>query len=379
MRNIYQKLSLLILLIISTLPAQELSRRVISIPDILGYKTLKCDFHTHTVFSDGRVWPTLRIEEAWQDGLDAIAITDHIEYRPHKEYVKGDHNTSYELALPVSKKFGITLIHGAEITRGMPPGHLNALFISDANKLAIDSFRLVIQEVKNQGGLVFWNHPGWVRHQPDGIARWYDEHSWIEGTGILKGIEVVNELNYYPEVHQWCLDKNIAMTGNSDIHIPTSMYFDRNAQSHRTATLVFAKKNSSEAIKEAVEAGRTVVWCGNTFYGKPEYLKAICDSSLHFSTTVFSGTGKEWLETELVNNSDINYELVLSQHIEGFEFPDKLTIRGKEIIRFSFRSSAKVSLDKEVVVQYRVTNMYPEPGKQLLLPVPFQIRLQSGK
>lgn len=33
-------------------------RHEIAFTDLSGYKTLKCDFHMHTVFSDGRVWPT---------------------------------------------------------------------------------------------------------------------------------------------------------------------------------------------------------------------------------------------------------------------------------------------------------------------------------
>ena len=45
-------------------------RRIISIPDIEGYMTLKCDFHMHTVFADAQVTPTGRVREAWQDGLD---------------------------------------------------------------------------------------------------------------------------------------------------------------------------------------------------------------------------------------------------------------------------------------------------------------------
>ncbi len=63
------------------------TRREVKIPDISGYRTLKCDLHTHTVFSDGQVWPTVRVEEAWREGLDAIAITDHIEHKPHKQDV----------------------------------------------------------------------------------------------------------------------------------------------------------------------------------------------------------------------------------------------------------------------------------------------------
>ena len=36
----------------------------IDFPDIPGYKTLKCEFHQHTVFSDGSVWPEIRVAEA---------------------------------------------------------------------------------------------------------------------------------------------------------------------------------------------------------------------------------------------------------------------------------------------------------------------------
>ncbi len=32
--------------------------------EVAGYEVLKCDFHTHTMFSDGEVWPTVRVEEA---------------------------------------------------------------------------------------------------------------------------------------------------------------------------------------------------------------------------------------------------------------------------------------------------------------------------
>ena len=53
--------------------------RAIEFPNIPGYLTLKCDLHMHTVFSDGSVWPDIRVEEAVKDGLDAIATTEHLE------------------------------------------------------------------------------------------------------------------------------------------------------------------------------------------------------------------------------------------------------------------------------------------------------------
>jgi len=71
---------------------QPYSGEYIYIPDVEGYKTLKCDFHTHTIFSDGDIKPENRVWEAAIRGLDVIAITDHIEYRPNKDYIKADHN-----------------------------------------------------------------------------------------------------------------------------------------------------------------------------------------------------------------------------------------------------------------------------------------------
>lgn len=52
--------------------AQESYQTEIKIPDILGYKALKCDFYMHSVFSDGQAWPTMRAEEAWREGMEAI-------------------------------------------------------------------------------------------------------------------------------------------------------------------------------------------------------------------------------------------------------------------------------------------------------------------
>lgn len=91
----------------------------VDIPDLDNYQTLKCDFHMHTVFSDGLVWPTVRVDEAYAEGLDAIAITEHLEYRPHKADIQADHNRSYEIMKKYAKDKGVIVIKGSEITRSM--------------------------------------------------------------------------------------------------------------------------------------------------------------------------------------------------------------------------------------------------------------------
>ena len=70
-------------------------RNRIVVPDIPGYKTLKCDLHMHTIYSDGQVSPTQRVLEAWHEGLDAISITDH---QPMPRYFM-------EKSVRVKKKF----------------------------------------------------------------------------------------------------------------------------------------------------------------------------------------------------------------------------------------------------------------------------------
>ena len=60
----------------------------------------------------------MRVDEAWKDGLDAIAITDHIEVRPWKPFVSGgDLNSSFDIAKQRADQIGVIVIKGIEITR----------------------------------------------------------------------------------------------------------------------------------------------------------------------------------------------------------------------------------------------------------------------
>jgi len=277
------------------------SRKEMKLPDIEGYKTLKCDFHMHTIFSDGMVWPEYRVEEAWREGLDAISITDHIENQPSKKYVSGDHNSSYELALPTAIEKDILLIKGGEITRSMPPGHLNALFVEDVNKLDVPKVTDALEEAKKQGAFILWNHPGWEAQQPD-TCLWMPMHQELFEKGLIHGIEVFNEFEYYPVVLDWCINRKLAVIGNSDIHGIVADVYDLNKQ-YRPVTLVFAKERSIPAIKEALFAGRTIALFNNILAGKEELLLQFFRASVSVRHT---GRGNLY---EVSNNSIINYEI----------------------------------------------------------------------
>ena len=88
------------LLILSFLIAHNNGEnRHIEFPNLPGFKTLVCDLHMHSVFSDGSVWPDIRVSEAVREGIDCISTTEHLEYQPHsKDIPHTDRNRAYELA-----------------------------------------------------------------------------------------------------------------------------------------------------------------------------------------------------------------------------------------------------------------------------------------
>lgn len=282
-------------------------RQNLNIPDIMGYKTLKCDLHAHTVFSDGDVWPVVRVNEAWRDGLDAIAITDHIEYRPHKAYLPKNHNGAWEVAEKSAADLNIILIHGAEITRSMPPGHFNALFIKDATPLDTADLMVAIGEAVKQGAFIQYNHPGWKPQQKDGIPRLYPIHIELIKKGWLNGIEYFNQDEFYPLVLDMCHDYNLTLTGNSDVHGLISEQYKMPAHPHRPVTLVFAAERTPEALREALFAHRTAIWYDNFLAGSEEYTGALFHASVVVGAP-FRDDGKNvWFE--VTNNSDLPYEL----------------------------------------------------------------------
>ncbi len=304
-------------------------RREILIPDLPGYITLKCDFHMHTVFSDGNVWPTVRVDEAWEDGLDAISITDHIEGHPKK--LPGQKHLAWEIALPSAQMRDIILIKGGEISRSMPPGHFNALFITDVNALDLPDDMDAIGEAVRQGGFVTWNHPGWRRQQPD-TTRWMAEHEAIYKKGWMHGIEVFNEKEWYPEAIQWALEKNLAITGHSDIHESYNFKYNTELYPIRPVTLVFARERSEASIKEAMFAGRTAALFFNRLVGKKEFIEPLVKRAISVGPSHFYSDGFTYFTIK--NNSDIEFVFV-KESADASEMPARFTLprRGTLVLR----------------------------------------------
>lgn len=315
--------------------------RKIEFPNVLGYQTLKCDFHIHTVFSDGAVWPTIRVEEALKDGLDAISITDHLEYQPHASDIPHpDRNRGYEIAKAFAKNNDILIIPGVEITRDMPPGHANAIFVEDANKILVDDARMAFEEANLQGAYVFWNHPNWISQRKDGIATLTDMHKQLIADTLLHGIEVVNEMTFSDEAMQIAIENNLAVMGTSDIHGLVDWQFDLAEGGHRPITLVFAKEKTAESLKEALFAGRTVAWYKNMLVGKEEHLVPLITSSLEVGKIQYIGNSNV-AKVEIKNNSDADF---IINSVSAYNFNGSSDI-------FTLKAHSTTSLEIKTLVR----------------------------
>ena len=364
-----KKILLSLLAVCLTLPLFTQAQQVrgkIDIPDLKGYVTLKCDFHIHTVFSDGTVWPTVRVDEAFREGLDAISITDHLESRGRLRELERltnlsikeiPNHVSYDLALPYAKERDVILIRGGEITRGMPPGHSNAIFVTNCDELSNHpDYKDAYRAAKAQNAFVFWNHPGWLAQQPD-TTLWWPEHTQLVEQGMMHGIEVVNG-SYFIEAHKWCLEKKLTMIGNSDVHAPMRNFAPGQ---HRGMTLVFAKERTAEAIKEALIGRRTAVYHNEFIIGEEIYLKELFENAVEISVTKKDNTA----QITLKNNSDLIFHLKSDGHdarIVYFRNTDlaPVTVAPQSAYTFSVRLNDGITGGD---VNFIVNNFLVEPNK----------------
>ena len=323
------------------------ARKEINIPDIPGYRTLKCDFHIHTIFSDGVVLPSERVNEAWREGLDVISITDHTT--PQPKYVISDYNTSYQMAHNTAQKRGITLIQGTEYTKGQPLGHLNILFTKDANFYAQKDLTPddALDHAGKEGAIVIYNHPGWPDKNSD-LEPFHIRH--IEKKNI-RAVEVINSNEYYPVAMDYCLKYNIAPISNTDIHSPIHASYDL-GRTHRNLTLVFAADNSEASVMEAILAGRTLAFADNMLVGKEEYITEIIKQSLKVTKLKM---GDYEFSCDVTNQSDITY-VFNEPGYRQFVFPANSTVQLNEL-----------TADAELI--YEVENTYVNGTDHLEIPL----------
>lgn len=312
-------LTCLVLCAVTPIYAQKTDARWF--PDIPGYKTLAGDFHMHTVFSDGHVWPTLRVQEAARDGLDVIAITEHTDYEGYADDIERNRERGYEIALEEAEKRGILLIKGVEISPRVAPYHNNVLFATDLDafpygymkdsqgtfimKDNIKESELLapFEAAEKQGAFVLYNHPSYGWWVPsDDRELFTDIHQNLLERGLLGGVEVVNGGRYNVIAHRMAMKYDLTMFGNSDAHwgLP---------ENSRPITIVLAKDKTQEGVREAIFNRRTAVYSNNMLIGRTPHVDALFKASLDITTKKIDAKNRPQLEISIYNKSDMDFDV----------------------------------------------------------------------
>ena len=344
-----------------------------------GRSVLAVDLHTHSVFSDGSVWPDIRVEEAKRDGLFALAVSEHLEYQPKlADIPHPDRNRSFQLA---SKAAVVTpdatgantapllVINGSEITKLVAQlGHMNAVFITDANAMlpkaglnATDAAREQLKAAVAQGAFTFWNHPYWHAQKADGVAVLDPTHAEFIKAGLLQGIEVANGADMSDEALKIALDNNLTILGTSDVHGLIDWDYDIAGGGHRTATLVLTKSETSDGVKAALKAGDTVAVYNDNLIGKKANVEAVVRSSLKMEVgealprTTVQGVS-------LINDSPVDYMLENSGAEGIYDEGRVFTVKAGSTFTLLIKN---VPDPKKLSLTFKVLNTYVAPREHL--------------
>ena len=320
---------------------QRYRRTEIILPQVCGYNCYKADLHVHTIYSDGELTPRQRVREAWYDGLDILAITDHLEARNYEKYmlkahaphnpdgkahkyhhagsvrlmkdgtdpgIRCDLNATFAEAEEYVKKEGypITLIKGCEISRKpQTQGHFGALFIKDIQGIYDIDTKKTFRNVHKQGGIVIHNHPAYRRETTD-KSEWQEE---VYKEKLIDGVEIVNGTNFYPKMIRRCVEENLIMISATDAHRPTSGQF-KDYGFFRTMTIILAKNQSEKAIKDALLKRRTIAYSGGELMGEEKWLTELVKASVSCQDLgVSKKKGLEYQKFVLINKSSLTYKL----------------------------------------------------------------------
>ncbi|MBD3647930.1 MAG: PHP domain-containing protein, partial [Pseudomonadales bacterium] len=309
----------------------------------------------------------------------ASAITEHLEYQPHRADIPHpDRNRAWQDAVSAAQGHDLIVIAGSEITRQAPAGHMNAIFIDDANKLVnakmpddpadIRAYyesaaswpaQQAVEAANAQGAFVFWNHPYWTPDFRNGIPVIPEFHVDNAEKGLLHGIEIANGADYSAETFQIALDHNLTLMGVSDVHNLIDWDYEVHNGGHRPVTLVLAETRSADSIKEALFDRRTVVWFRNMLAGREAHLGPLLTASLSLDSAAYVAESDILLAT-ISNHSDADLQLLNTGDVTFYRNADLIEIPAHETVQLGIKTGTRVD---EINLEFDVLNALTAPGR----------------
>ncbi len=193
-----------------------------------------CDFHMHSVNSDGRLSVAQLVDYYGQRGFGAIAVTDHLcetqtflgqsAHFLQKTVLRNQFSRYLnEIQIEAERArrlYNMLLIPGIEFTKNSfshkDSAHIVGLGVNEFID-PDDSVDTIIERVHQQGGLAIAAHPVSTRKiEPQTYHLWYNRDRL---STKIDAWEVASGAHMFPEV----FESGLPMIANSDLHHPRQM------------------------------------------------------------------------------------------------------------------------------------------------------------
>lgn len=286
------------------------------------------NFHSHTIYSDGRAEPEELIQIYEDAGYSILAITDHdtgYRVRDGERDVEPTHETTWPWSrwidaepsavwtyngmegaafYPDLGEQGMLAIRGNELSQHP---HIVSLFndCGYADRRQSDDERMTC--VGTRGGLAYWAHPGlyvppnrWQERVFDSSLKEAVEYfgDYLARYDTLLGIEFRQRGGDEADQDQAIFDAllkahykhhDIFIFGSDDNHSTT-------VRDDATLTIILAEELTAEAVRHAIKSGHTFVGIRSEVY--PEFREITVDEAaktISVDIPNIDGEAIEWI------------------------------------------------------------------------------------
>lgn len=251
--------------------------------DLFELRPLKGDLHTHTYYSDGQDGIAMTPADYREEGFDFFALTDHNRFFPSVmvselygdvplgmcmltgEEVHTPGSTLHIVHAGGSRSVAEKYIHEREKYEAEVDEIEKTLTdVPDCYRRKAAMAKWACDSIHAAGGSAIYAHPHW-RPRKNGLPVFYNvSHEFSEilfGMGIFDAFELMGGIDSRLCNMQLALWQEQALKGRRLTPVGSSDAHEHDSEGKpftRRFTIVFARENSSEAIIDAIRAGRTV-------------------------------------------------------------------------------------------------------------------------